>query len=147
MRYDSRLPRVLHALLHLEKMDAPATSDLIAQMLGTNGSTVRRTMAGLRQAGIVVAVKGHGGGWSLGKPLSEISLLEIYQALGSPTLFAIGTDQDNTTCMLARAANSATTDALASARRHFEDELKKTSVADLLASWTPDMANHYHHTT
>ncbi|WP_108398160.1 Rrf2 family transcriptional regulator [Devosia submarina] len=146
MRYDSRLPRVLHALLHLDQMDAPATSDLIAQMLQTNGSTVRRTMAGLRRAGIVVAIKGHGGGWSLGKPLSEISLLEIYQALGSPTLFAIGTDGDKTTCVLARAANSATSDALAKARQHFEEELKGVSVADLVANWKPDMASHHGHT-
>ncbi|UXN73592.1 Rrf2 family transcriptional regulator [Devosia sp. A8/3-2] len=85
---------MLHALLHLHGMEAPATSDLLANMLGTNASVVRRTMAGLRSAGIVAATKGHGGGWSLAKPLDRISLLEIYRALGSPELFAIGNDED-----------------------------------------------------
>lgn len=141
MRQDSRLPRVLHALLHLDRMSGPATSDLIAEMLRTNSSVVRRTMAGLREAGIVLSIKGHGGGWFLAKPLAEISLLEIYQALGAPELFAIGSDDENPSCLLARAANAATADALAAARCRFEEKLKLVSVADLTANWTPDMAN------
>lgn len=141
MRADSRLPRVLHALLHLGQMSTPATSELIAQMLGTNPSVVRRTMSGLRDAGILVSVKGHGGGWSLAKTLNEISLLEVYAALGSPTLFAIGNDQETTTCMLARAANDATANALKSAKAHFEQQLRSVSVADLARDWRPTMAN------
>lgn len=131
MRQDSRLPRVLHALLHLDRMQGPATSELIATMLGTNASVVRRTMGGLREAGIVGAVKGHGGGWSLAKPLTAISLLDIYRALGTPTLFAIGIDDDPTTCLLARAANDATQSALAKAQQQFEAHLGSVSVADM----------------
>ncbi|UXN70288.1 Rrf2 family transcriptional regulator [Devosia neptuniae] len=142
MRQDSRLSRVLHALLHLHGMEAPATSDLLASMLGTNASVVRRTMAGLRSAGIVAATKGHGGGWSLARPLDRISLLEIYQALGSPELFAIGNDEDEPTCLLARAANAATNRALTEARQQFELSLKAVSVADLTADWRPEMARH-----
>jgi len=135
VRRDSRLPRVLHALLHLEQMEGPATSELIAQMLGTNPSVVRRTMGGLREAGIVVSVKGHGGGWSLAKPLTEVSLLEIYRALGAPTLFAIGIDDEQTTCLLARAANAATAQAMAHAQQQFEAHLGSVSVADLAADF------------
>lgn len=58
MRQESRLPRVLYALLHLDRMQAPATSELIAQMLGTNALVVRRTMGGLRRAGIVFSGEG-----------------------------------------------------------------------------------------
>ena len=144
MRHDSRLPRVLHALLHLENMAAPATSEMLAMMLGTNASVVRRTMGGLREAGIVAASKGHGGGWSLARPLTSISLLDIYTALGSPTLFAIGSDDDDTTCLLARAANRATQDALAQARQHFEQQLAAISVADLTAGWAPEPGANPH---
>lgn len=131
MRQDQRLSRVLHALLHLGEMDAPATSDLIAQMLQTNSAVVRRTMAGLRDAGIVTSTKGHGGGWSLKRPLQEVTLLDIYQALGAPKLFAIGIDGDQTTCLLAKAANTATKDALGSAQTHFEASLARTTVAQI----------------
>ena len=145
MRHDSRLPRVLHALLHLEQMEKPATSEVIAQMLGTNASVVRRTMAGLREAGIVASIKGHGGGWSLAKPLADVSLLEIYRALGTPELFAIGNDEDATQCKLARAANLATSQALAAAQQFFEAQLKAVSVADIAGQWTPGMFDHKGH--
>ncbi len=139
MRHDSRLSRVLHALLHLDQMTEPATSELIASMLGTNAAVVRRTMAGLRAAGIVTSTKGHRGGLSLAKPLDDISLLDIYTALGSPALFAIGNDEDEPKCMLARAANAATMQALEAARREFEDKLRATSVAELTADRRPEM--------
>ncbi|MGK5024066.1 RrF2 family transcriptional regulator [Janthinobacterium sp. RB2R34] len=134
MRYDTRLSRVLHALLHLDLMETPATSEVIAQMLQTNAAVVRRTMAGLREAGIVTSTKGHRGGWLLARPLTDISLMDIYLALGSPELFAIGKDEEKTSCLLARAADAATMAALASARLEFERALRAVSVADLTAS-------------
>ncbi|MFK7852685.1 MAG: Rrf2 family transcriptional regulator [Granulosicoccus sp.] len=140
MRQDSRLSRVLHALLHLDRMDAPATSELIATMLQTNPAVVRRTMAGLRDAGMVTSTKGHGGGWSLAKPLNEIALLDVYQALGSPPLFLIGNDEEEPSCLLARAANNATSLALDHARKQFENSLASISVAQLTKDWRPDMA-------
>ncbi|WP_299866775.1 Rrf2 family transcriptional regulator [uncultured Hoeflea sp.] len=131
MRQDNRLSRVLHALLHLDGMDKPATSEQIAQMLQTNAAVVRRTMSGLRDAGIVTSTKGHGGGWSLAKPLDEITLLAIYNALGPPQLFAIGNDDENPSCLLARSAYAATNEALDAARQHFEQSLERVTVAQL----------------
>lgn len=135
MRQDRRLSRVLHALLHLDGMEDPATSELIAQMLQTNPTVVRRTMSGLRDAGIVTSTKGHGGGWSLAQPLDQITLLGIYEALGSPQLFAIGNDEDGVQCLLAKAANRATSDALAAARAQFEASLRGITVAQLAEDW------------
>lgn len=131
MRTDSRLSRVLHALLHLAEMDRPATSEQIAQMLQTNSAVVRRMMSGLREAGIVTSLKGHGGGWSLERPISEITLLEIYQALGTPHLFAIGNDDDEPACLLAKASNEATKAALRAAQAEFERSLSGKTVAQL----------------
>ncbi|MEL6585289.1 MAG: Rrf2 family transcriptional regulator [Pseudomonadota bacterium] len=133
MRTDSRLSRVLHALLHLAEMDRPATSEHIAQMLRTNSAVVRRMMSGLRQAGIVASVKGHGGGWTLEKPLTQITLLEIYHALGPPQLFAIGNDEDEPACLLAKASNQATKQALRAAQQEFERSLSAQTVAQLAA--------------
>lgn len=131
MRQDRRLSRVLHALLHLDQMDGPATSELIAQMLQTNPAVVRRTMSGLRDAGIVTSTKGHGGGWSLARPLNQITLLSIYEALGSPQLFAIGSDDGDVQCLLEKSANAATSEALAAARIEFEASLRQVTVAQL----------------
>ena len=132
MRADSRLPRVLHALLHMAKMDRPATSEEIAVMLGTNATVVRRTLAGLRDAELLTSTKGHGGGWSLSRPLTEMSLLDLYSALGSPELFAIAPDDDQPSCLLAQAANTATNDALHAARQVFEERLAALTVAEIV---------------
>lgn len=136
LRLDNRLPRVLHALLHIAQCEHIMTSDIMGQMLGMDASQVRRTMAGLRKVGIVSSTKGHGGGWHLNKTLDEISLHEVYEALGSPTLFALGQADDETNCQLERAANHATQNALQAAQKSFDKQLLNVSVADLIDSGT-----------
>ena len=132
MRTDSRLPRVLHVLLHLDQTEDPVTSDQIGKMLNTNPSLVRRTMAGLRDAGFVGATKGHGGGWVLSRSLDSISLAEVYAALGSPQLFAVGQSADAPSCLLEQAANLATSSALEAARETFQEKLGQVTLADLV---------------
>ena len=141
MRPDSRLPRVLHALLHLDEMERPITSDQIGEMLAMNASQVRRMMSGLRKAGLVSSTKGHGGGWVLERPMTEISLADIYEALGAPQLFAVGLSQDSPTCLLEIAANAATEKALESARISFEARLTEVTLADLAKSRSIALAN------
>lgn len=131
MRQDNRLPRVLHALLHLSGMKDPATSDQLAEMLNTNAAVVRRTMAGLRDQGILTSIKGHGGGWQLARPLDQITLAEIYQALGAPTLFALGCGDDGSQCLMEKAANTATARALQLASETFINVLSSVTMADL----------------
>ena len=47
------------------------TSEALAKCLGTNPVVVRRTMGSLREAGLVAAERGHGGGWRLAADLSS----------------------------------------------------------------------------
>ena len=131
MRTDNRLPRVLHILLHLDETDEPVTSERMGEMFGMDASLVRRTMGGLRKHGLVASIKGHGGGWHLQSSTAEISLWEVYTALGSPNVFAIGAPEPASPCLLEHAATEATRAALEAARRVFEHELKGVSVAEL----------------
>ena len=140
MRYDSRLPRVLHVLLHLDEMHEPATSELIGEMLNTNAAVVRRTMAGLRDKGYVRSTKGHGGGWTLAKPLAEITLLGLYEALGSPALFAVGQAGDAPGCLMEQAANVATGRALQHAAAAFSGALAEITMADLADDFAERLA-------
>ncbi len=140
MRTDSRLSRILHVLMHLGETDKPITSEMIGKMLNTNPSLVRRTMGLLRQAGIVSSTKGHGGGWYLEKQLAELSLADVYAALGEPKLFAIGASGDTPTCLLERSANTATLGALDAARQKFLDTLAAQSVGDLIKQSRDEIA-------
>ena len=74
--------------------------------MGTNPAVFRRTMAGLRDAGIVQSGKGRGGGWQLSRPLAQITLLAVYEALGRPTLFAIGNRSENGSCLVEQKVNA-----------------------------------------
>jgi Rrf2 family protein len=131
MRSDSRLSRMLHLLIHMDRHDGPLTSEAMARMLGANPVVVRRTMAGLKAEGLVASGKGHGGGWTLTRRLEAISLLDVYRALGEPTIFAMGAADDDPKCLVERAANEAVEDALQEARALLMKRFSAVTVADL----------------
>ena len=106
MQKDTRLSDVLHVLLHMSQTEAPLTSEVLARSMGTNPAVFRRTMAGLREAGVVRSEKGHGGGWRLARPLCEITLLSVYEALGHPTLFAFGNRSRHAECLVEQGVNA-----------------------------------------
>ncbi|MEM7418035.1 MAG: Rrf2 family transcriptional regulator [Gemmatimonadota bacterium] len=59
----------------------PLTSEVLARTYGTSPVVLRRVLSKLRQAGLVATRRGVGGGSVLGRPSSEISLLDVYVAL------------------------------------------------------------------
>jgi Rrf2 family protein len=122
---------MLHVLLHMSRNDDPMTSEQIAAMLGTNAAVVRRTMAGLRQAGFVASEKGHNGGWRLGADLRRITLLDVHLAVGGPKIFAIGNDRDNPDCAVERVVNGALADALQKAETLLIERLGAVTLHDL----------------
>ncbi|KGT96047.1 Rrf2 family transcriptional regulator [Erwinia typographi] len=116
MRKDHRLSRALHVLIHMDKIRDPVTSEDIALMINTNAVVVRRLFQGLKQAGIIHSEKGHGGGWTLQKSLSSITLLQVFHAIGSTELFSIGWATEHEKCPIEDAVNNEIFDTLEEAR-------------------------------
>lgn len=135
MKRNSRLSGVLHALLHMGQNDGPMTSDQLAACLHTNPVVVRRTMAGLRERSLVVSEKGHGGGWRLARPLADITLREIHEALGEPSLVPETPPVESPGCPVESAVNDALADAYAEARALIEARLAGVTLADLAANF------------
>jgi len=131
MRNDSRLSRMLHVLLHMARHDGPMTSEAIAAMLRTNAVVVRRTMAGLRDAGYVRSEKGHGGGWVIACDLEKLSLLDVHRAVGGPRLFVIGNEHSNPDCAVEQLVNEAVEDVLHEAEALLVQRLGAISLAEL----------------
>lgn len=144
MNLNSRLSSVLHALLHMAEHSRPMTSDALAKCLGTNPVVVRRTMAGLRDAGIVMSEKGHGGGWRLARELAEISLAEVHVALGAPALFAFGNRNEQPRCLVEQAVNSALDDTLGEAEALIRARLSTVSLKDIAEDFHERMKRHPH---
>lgn len=131
MRTDGRLSRMLHVLLHMARHDAAFTSDQIAKMLDTNPVLVRRTMGGLRRAGYVSSEKGHGGGWTIARDLRDVTLLDVYKAIGDPTIFAIGNISENPQCAVERVVNAVLDDALRQAEALLLDRLGSVTLLNV----------------
>lgn len=131
MRRDSRLSGILHLLLHMAEQDAPVTSEVLATAMETNPVVIRRIMAGLREQGYVVSEKGHGGGWTLARDLSTITLRDVYRALGSPALFAIGNRTETPACLVEQAVNAALDGAIRDAEALLLARLGEVTLAEL----------------
>jgi DNA-binding IscR family transcriptional regulator len=131
MKRDSRLSGVLHCLLHMAELKAPATSELLARAMDTNPVVVRRLMAGLRDAGFVSSAKGHGGGWVLSCPLERVTLRDIHEAVGSPELLAVGHREESPGCLVEQAVNAALEDAYRRAEAVLLERLGSVTLAAL----------------
>lgn len=143
MKNDNRLWRTLHVLIHMGQQQGPLTSAEIAQMLKTNPVVVRRTLAGLRDRGYIQAEKGHGGGWQLKVPLEQISLRDVYEALGEPPLISLGPNTDARVaggCLVEAAVNQALDEVLQQARQLLLARFGQISVAQIEADFQGLMA-------
>jgi len=134
MKRDGRLSGVLHVLLHLARAEGAATSEVLAKAMKTNPVVVRRTMAGLRERGYVRSEKGHGGGWSLACDPAKVTLHDVYVALGSPPLLALGHRAEEPGCLVEGAVNAALGGAFRAAEAQLTARLAEVTLADLAAA-------------
>lgn len=63
---------------------------------------IRRIMGGLRERGYVRSEKGHRGGWTLACDFSKRTLRDVYEALGEPSLLAIGNRTESPAALSSR---------------------------------------------
>ena len=131
MKRDSRLSGVLHVLLHMAERNGPMTSETLARAMDTNPVVIRRIMAGLRDQGYVRSEKGHGGGWTLARDLSEVTLRDIYTAIGSPSLLAIGNRTESPGCLVEQEVNAALGEAFRDAEAMLLSRLGELTLASL----------------
>ena len=82
MQISSRFTIAVHALICIEtfKNDYKVTSDFLASSVNVNPVVIRRLLQQLKKAGIVNVIRGSGGA-EVKKPLNEITLLDIYNAV------------------------------------------------------------------
>lgn len=132
MKRDSRLSAALHLLLHMAEVEV-ITSEALAAQTQSHPVVMRRTMAGLREAGLVRSEKGHGGGFTLARPIATITLGDVYDALGEPTIFAMGDRSESPGCLVEKAVNRAMHDAFGAARALLLERFRAVSLADLAA--------------
>jgi DNA-binding IscR family transcriptional regulator len=113
----------------------PITSEALARAMATNPVVIRRIMAGLRDQGHVRSEKGHGGGWSIACDLRQVTLRDIYVALGEPEILAMGNRTDAPGCLVEQAVNAALGEALDEAEALLLKRFGEISLAALSADF------------
>lgn len=142
MRRDSKLSSILHVLLHMAHSEVPLTSEELSGYLGTNPVLVRRVLAGLRERGYVSSGKGHGGGWSITCDLHKVTLRDIYEAVGSPMVFAMGNRVDHPACLVEKVVNQSLASAFDEAEALLIERFKDVTLADLSARFNDLYSKH-----
>lgn len=110
------------------------TSDFLSGSTGVNAVIVRNVLGQLRNAGIVETRQGSGGA-HLAKALDEITLYDIYKAVDcvdDEGLFHFH-ENPNVDCPVGRNIHKAMDDRLQTAQSALENELKKTTLAEIVA--------------
>ncbi|MDY3558718.1 Rrf2 family transcriptional regulator [Gemmata sp. JC673] len=132
MTRSSRFVVAAHALTLLARSDGALTSEYIAGSVNTNPVVIRRILAALARAGLVVTQEGAGGGGRLAKPAAEITLRAVYKAVEPDALFALHPRDPNPLCPVGGGIQAALEPTLRAAETALLDSLADTSVADLL---------------
>ena len=132
MKRSSRLSIALHALVHLHAQpDRSLTSAALAQCLQTNAVVVRRILGELREAGVVDSAKGPNGGWSLSRPAEEITLRQVYEAMGERLLVRTESDPVDVGCAIVRSVDRVMKDFLDDAEALLAARLARTRLSDI----------------
>ena len=134
MQTSSKFTMSVHLLacVHVFQ-DRKMTSDIIASSIGTNPVVVRKLLQKLKAAGLVEVARGTGG-VSIVRPIEEISLLEVFNAVeGSAGQLFRFHENPNDACPVGRSIHQAMDGKLDRVQQAFEDELGAITLSDVVA--------------
>ena len=136
MAANRRMTIAVHALawmaLAQRRGHAVLTSNQVADSVNTNPVIIRRCLGDLRQAGLVRVRHGAGAGWSLARAPEEITLLEVYDAVGQESPFGMHHTEPNLECPVGRGIRPALSQVYDGIELALRRELAVVSVADVL---------------
>jgi Rrf2 family protein len=131
VKRNSRLSLALHTLSHMAaKPDEMRTSADIAAHAGTNPVVVRRVLGRLREAGLLTSEKGHAGGWRLAHPPQQITLADVYLALGERLVAGDQSDQSHG-CSVKHALHKTVSGVLEGIEQSLVQKLGETTISEV----------------
>ena len=135
MLSNTHFSMAVHVLSALAYNDGGVVaSEDLARTVGTNPSFLRGLIGELKEAGLVDTQLGKGGGATLARSASRITLRDVYRATESQPALRMHTCDGNSRCPVARGMDQMLTKVNDRLERVLESELKRMTVADLVAS-------------
>lgn len=135
MQISSRFTIAIHVLICIDifKNDRKVTSEFLASSVNVNPVVIRRLLQQLKSAGIVSVIRGAGGA-EIAKPLNEITLLDVYNAVEcveDGNLFHFH-ENPNKLCPVGRNIHAILDTKLDEIQSAMEKEMKSFSLKDVL---------------
>ena len=135
MQISSRFTVASHMLICIEmfKNERKVTSDFLASSVNVNPVVIRRILQQLKGAGIVTVTRGSGGA-DTAKPLDEITLLDLYNAVecvDDGALFHFHEDP-NQLCPVGRNIHAVLDGRLEDIQRAMEEQMKSVTIRDIV---------------
>lgn len=132
MPTSTRFAVAVHVLTSLAVSDGkPLRSEDIAYSANTGAVVIRGLLSRLSDAGLTRSQLGAGGGALLARPAEKIRLLDVYRAVEDTELFSLHRTPPCENCAVGRNILEAMQPTLSRARKALEDELGKTTIADV----------------
>lgn len=142
MKLSNGVEWALHSCVTLSQSEEPVPASRLAELHGTPPAYLAKHLQALSRAGIVQATAGQVGGYTLTRPASSITVLEVVQAIdGTAPAYrcaeirqrgplAVAAEQCTRPCAIARV--------MAAAQESWRRALVGVSVADLAAAINAD---------
>lgn len=132
MTGNSRFAVSVHILSYLAfRKDLAVSSAEIASSVDTNPVVIRRLLAALVKARLVITHKGAAGGFSLAVRPAAISLLDIYRAVEPDPMHGLSRFAPNHRCPVGARIEEILLGVFSRAQSAMEKELETVSVADV----------------
>lgn len=124
----------VHVLVFLaEHAGTPITSEAVAGSVGTNPSFVRRILTRLGRAGLTMGQEGAKGGTVLARPPEAITLRDVYHAVDETRALIPLHPSPHPQCKIGRNIKPVLGTTVAQVEQSVDDQLGRTTIADLLA--------------
>lgn len=135
MQISSRFTMAVHVFACIDtfEKDYKVTSDFIAASVNVNPVIIRKLLAQLKASNLVSVQRGSGGA-SIARPLGEITLLDIYNAVECVErgqLFHFH-ENPNPECPVGRNIHNILDSKLLRIQNAMENEMRKITLADIM---------------
>jgi Rrf2 family protein len=133
MAANTRFAVGVHLLTSLAWAGGTLTSEELAGSVVTNAVVLRRILSRLEKAGLVAGHPGRRGGFTLARPASAITLLDVHRAVGGEGLFAVHANKEAKHCPVSACIKGVLADVFTKAEGAAEGELRRVRLSDVVA--------------
>lgn len=135
MQISSRFTIAVHVLIAIVmfKDDRKVTSEFLASSVNVNPTVIRRLLQQLKKADIVTVKRGSGGA-DIGRPLDDITLLDVYNAVEpveNGELFHFH-DNPNELCPVGRNIHRIMDYRLEEIQSAMEEKMRSVTITDIM---------------